>query len=116
MLDFIFTREFFVAVIAIAAVGFLIYIVIKAEEAEGSEELIEELPADDATEPVAEAEVATDLVEEVVEEAEVVEDPDHVTIVDGTMVIDGVSVTDPVEVEYLENNSHIVQLALTDGK
>lgn len=113
MLDFIFTREFAIAIFALAAVGFLIYIVIKAEDAE---EPIEELPADDATEPVAEAEVATDLVEEVVEEAEVVEDPDHVTIVDGTMVIDGVSVTDPVEVEYLENNSHIVQLALTDGK
>lgn len=109
MLDFIFTREFAIAIFALAAVGFLIYIVIKAEDAE---EPIEELPADDATEPVAEAEVATDLVEE----AEVVEDPDHVTIVDGTMVIDGVSVTDPVEVEYLENNSHIVQLALTDGK
>lgn len=103
MLDFIFTREFAIAIFALAAVGFLIYIVIKAEDAE---EPIEELPADDATEPVAEAEVATDLVE----------DPDHVTIVDGTMVIDGVSVTDPVEVEYLENNSHIVQLALTDGK
>jgi hypothetical protein len=91
MLDFIFTREFAIAIFALAAVGFLIYIVIKAE---GSEELIDELPADEATEPVAEAEVAIDLVEE----AEVVEDPDHVTIVDGTMVIDGVSVTDPVEV------------------
>ena len=93
--------ETIIAIVVLAAIGYLIWIVIREDDTV-SDEIIN-------VSGVEEVEIDSQPTEEV--KSIVVDDK-------GTREwwIDGVQVTDPDEIALLEHNAHIIQLANNEGR